>query len=164
MICLNMVGYSTAVLLTSRAAQYLQGKLRDRIMKVNSFFFMILTVLYVFYSHLLSRFVYIAMVAIVLGVIDTIFQQMISVYLSETFPRQTEPYALFKLIQNFICAIFMLIYIYSTYENYKIINAIMHVFFSTCFVFVFNNNYTAASRHSKHAEEEINRMSVEEQY
>jgi len=142
MICVMLIFYSISGLMTSQISQYMKGPTKNKVMKVNSMLFAVFMVLQVFFSDLLTNFWYVVVPAVICGSIDLLFQQLIAVDLSENFPGKTEPYALFKLIQNFICAIFMIVYIYCTTYTFTVVNATLHVFLSIWFVLVFNNKST----------------------
>lgn len=138
MISVVLIGYSISALIVSQIHKTLDTKTRNNIMKANSCLFAILMICQVFFSQYLTNIWLVAIPSLIFGAIDLTFQQLIAVYLSESFEGSTEPYALFKLIQNFICSIFMAVYIASSYSTYTILNAVSHVGLAIWFVAVFD--------------------------
>ena len=149
MICVVLIGYAISSLGAAYAGQFLKGDKRNLVMKLNSSLFAILMVIQVFFARYITSIWVVAFQALLFGTIDIMFQQLIAVYLSETFPNATEPYALFKLIQNFICGIFMVVYIVSSTSTYTVLNAGSHVCLAIWFVLIFDK-YNAKPLEHKH--------------
>jgi hypothetical protein len=105
------------------------------LMKIGAVYGLLILV-YGFFADPPSYFVTLVYCA-TFGFTDVTFIFLVSTYLSESFPGQVEPYAVFKEVQNLMCCLYIYGYVYVDPKTFAVANICVFSFCSLWFILFF---------------------------
>lgn len=138
MISLIMVTFSATSLLFTHFSKKFTFEFSKKIMRSAS---LGLTLLF-FYAYVLNAsigsIILILPIVCFCGVLESCFNLLISVYMSENFPGRTEAYTISKLLQNLFGSIFIVLYITMSLSAFRILLILMSSLLTIYFIKTFH--------------------------
>ena len=133
MICLQAILFAIGGMFSSQLVKLVPANLRDKAMVAQSWTISG-TMLLLYIASLHGKSLSLAMVpAFLIGASEIGKNQLMSVYTAEEYPCMTEAFALYKQIQNLICAVLVVFYIYVSGPFFFFVNSLSFVVLSCWF-------------------------------
>ena len=123
MICVNAIVIALGGYAASQVFKTVSGQRRDQAIIAMSWVVTGTTIFLYVASFWLNSVILVLIPSFLFGASDVGFNQLVSIYTADELPGKTEPFALFKLIQNLFCAANVLIFMAISQNTFTLFNA-----------------------------------------
>lgn len=123
MICVQAIFVAIGGFTASQALKFITKSTRDKAIIFLSWLIIVNTIVMSAADMYPTTVVMVLIPSFFFGASDVAFNQLVSIYTAEEVPDNTEPFALFKLIQNLFCAVNVLIFMYMQQTWFAMMNA-----------------------------------------
>ena len=127
MICVQAIFVATGGLMSSQIFKRVTSEWRNKSIVFCSMIISIDLLFFYFVGFNTNSVWLVLFPSLFIGVFDNGANQLISVYTSQEFPGNTEPFALFKLIQNVSSACNILLFMSMSQQTFTLIQSIIFV-------------------------------------